>query len=1175
MLTTKKALGTLLLSALAMSGCVDQDKTSPNQVYIYNYDPNAVTTTVGYLMDSAVKGLNYSCADGARGVTDVSGKFECTTMPATFKLGEMLLGEITADELGGSGQQVKINYLVDEEGLEGPKTIKLAQLLQTLDSDGNPSNGIDVSRYASKYKATHSFDDSIEDLADIAGIAPADIVSADNAKYHLQGNTKKEILTGNITSDTTLTADKIWVIDGLVVVTKGATLTIEPGTVIAGKDGTGSATSYMIIDKGAKIMAEGTEASPIVFTSEKAVNGSEAAVGQWGGLVIIGKAANDQVQPYEVNTAFVPDSSDLEDNSGVLNYVKILNSGITMEQDKEINGLSLVGVGSGTTIKNITVEKSDDDCIEIWGGTVNLSHIKVRECTDDQFDIDDGYAGTVTNLDIHQTATNSGNAGIEMSGDTYATFDGFTIIQDASVKEGGIFFKKDGIGGHFKNGIVRDNSQNGYGAIYSQGEADVDNTTFENVKLVGSSTDARFIDATEGGSAMALQDKFDAGEANARATQTLSGTITSDKTLTSNKIWVLDGLVTVENGAKLTVEPGTVVAGKDGTGSATSYMIVDKGSQIIADGNESFPIIFTSEKAYVQGDEDAVGQWGGLAIIGNAGNDQTDAYEVNSAYEPGDTNLADNSGVLKYVSILNSGITMAQDKEINGLSLIGVGSGTTIENITVEKSDDDCIEIWGGTVDLTDVKVRECTDDQFDIDDGYAGTVRNLDIHQTSENSGNAGIEMSGDTYATFDGFTIIQDASHKEGGIFFKKDGIGGHFLNGTITDNSSDGAGTIHSLGTADIANTTFENITLGGTSSDAKFTNDSTGGSATELQGKFDKGTKNSVDGPKKQETISGNIGTDRTLTSDKDWILDGLVVVQSGATLTIQAGTTIAGKDGTGSATSYMIVEAGGKIIAEGTKSDPIIFTSEKALNNKASAVGQWGGLTIIGNAGNDQTKAYEVNTAYAPGKSDPTDNSGTLQYVKILNSGITMAQDKEINGLSLIGVGSGTTIENITIEKSDDDCIEIWGGTVNLSHIKVRECTDDQFDIDDGYAGTVTDLDIHQTDKNSGNAGIEMSGDTYATFDGFTIIQDASHKEGGIFFKKDGIGGHFLNGTITDNNTNGAGAIHSLGVADVANTTFEGVTLNGSSSDAKFTNDSSGGSATEIEQKFDAGTNNSK
>ena len=640
----------------------------------------------------------------------------------------------------------------------------------------------------------------------------------------------KETLAGDITIDTTLTSDKAWVIDGLVAVKSGVTLTIQPGTTIIGKEGTGTSTSYMIVDKGAKLMAQGTATSPIVFTSEIAYDGGNPAVGQWGGLTIIGKAGNDQVKAYEVNSAYAADATDLEDNSGVLTYVKILNSGITMAQDKEINGLSLVGVGSGTTIDHITVNKSDDDCIEAWGGTVNMSNITVSECTDDQFDIDDGYSGTVTNLVINQS---TGNAGIEMSGITSATFDGFTITQNASAKEGGIYFKGSDVGGHFKNGTLIDNVSDGDGAIHSKDVADIDNTSFTNVTLSGSSSDPRFT----GDSADALLDKFNTGTGNSignKPKETLAGDITIDTTLTSDKAWVIDGLVAVKSGVTLTIQPGTTIIGKEGTGTSTSYMIVDKGAKLMAQGTATSPIVFTSEIAY-DGGNPAVGQWGGLTIIGKAGNDQVKAYEVNSAYAADATDLEDNSGVLTYVKILNSGITMAQDKEINGLSLVGVGSGTTIDHITVNKSDDDCIEAWGGTVNMSNITVSECTDDQFDIDDGYSGTVTNLVINQST---GNAGIEMSGITSATFDGFTITQNASAKEGGIYFKGSDVGGHFKNGTLIDNVSDGDGAIHSKDVADIDNTSFTNVTLSGSSSDPRFTGDS----AEILEVTFDNGVGN---------------------------------------------------------------------------------------------------------------------------------------------------------------------------------------------------------------------------------------------------------------------------------------------------------------------------------------------
>ena len=325
------------------------------------------------------------------------------------------------------------------------------------------------------------------------------------------------VLAGDLTGCTLLTADKTWELDGLVVVTSGAELQIEAGTTVRGHDGTGDVTSYLIVDKGAKIMAEGTVDKPIVFTSLAETN----TVGLWGGVTIIGKAGNDQVNAYEVNTEFaaaggkdktgaIVPGQDLADNSGVLKYVKILNSGITMEQDKEINGLSLVGVGSGTTIDNIIIDYSDDDGVEAWGGTVNMSNITISNCTDDHFDIDDGFSGKVTNLKITQS---SGNAAMEMSGTTVATFDGLTITQNTSGKEGVVFFKGAGIGAKISNATITDNveSATAAGAINSDNvAADAANTTFTNVKLNGTSNEARFT----GPSAAALEAKFNAGTGN-------------------------------------------------------------------------------------------------------------------------------------------------------------------------------------------------------------------------------------------------------------------------------------------------------------------------------------------------------------------------------------------------------------------------------------------------------------------------------------------------------------------------------------------------------------------------------------------------------------------------------------------------------------------------------------
>ena len=431
-----------------------------------------------------------------------------------------------------------------------------------------------------------------------------------------------------------------------------------------------------------------------------------------------------------------------------------------------------------------------------------------------------------------------------------------------------------------------------------------------------------------------------------------------------------------------------------------------------------------------------------------------------------------------------------------------------------------------------------------------------------STTTGNAAIEMSADTAATFDGFNITTGSTQaKEGGIFFKKDGIGGHFKNGTIIHNGGqeEPHGAIHSQGTADIANTSFENVTLNAPD-DLLFTGDS----ADALESKFYAGTGNTTNCTiPTSATLAGELTGCTILTNDKVWELDGLVVVTPGAQLRILEGTTVTGLPGTGDSTSYMIVDKGAQIFALGTETNPIVFTSQ---DTTAQEVGLWGGLTIIGNAAMDnQVQPYEVNTLYTAGTGQADDNSGILRHVKILNSGITMAEDKEINGLSFIGVGSGTEVDNITVDYSDDDGIEIWGGTVNLSNITITNCTDDYFDIDDGYSGTVTNLNITTT---TGNAAVEMSGDTAATFDGFNITTgDTQAKEGGIYFKGSGIGGHFKNGNLIHNGgqIQADGALHSNDVIDETSTSFENVSMT-----TGVGLDFTGTSAAALESAFDDG-----
>ena len=201
----------------------------------------------------------------------------------------------------------------------------------------------------------------------------------------------------------------------------------------------------------------------------------------------------------------------------------------------------------------------------------------------------------------------------------------------------------------------------------------------------------------------------------------------------------------------------------------------------------------------------------------------------------------------------------------------------------------------------------------------------------------------------------------------------------------------------------------------------------------------------------KTITGNITTTTTLTSDKEWILRGYVYVKEGATLIIQAGTIIKSDIAEKGA---LIIERGGKIIAEGTVSKPIIFTSGKIAGERSP--GDWGGIVILGKAKTNRTSEpiIEGGVGRPFGGNDDGDNSGILKYVRIEYAGIAALPNSEINALTLGGVGSGTVIENIQTIYANDDAFEFFGGTVNAKNLYAFATADDDFDFDFGYTGTV-------------------------------------------------------------------------------------------------------------------------
>ena len=242
-----------------------------------------------------------------------------------------------------------------------------------------------------------SISDKKSDRALTAGITAA----CDCATY-----TSDSTISGNISANLHLVATTRYKLNGLVFVINGATVTIDAGTRIEGIKG--APGGGLVVTRGSKLVAVGTAHCPIVFTSDQ----TSPVSGDWSGVILLGKAQTNNAGAFVEginNTAFP--GIDLQygstdsivggvnvnnDTSGILKYVRIEYAGFALSLNNEINGLTLAGVGRGTTLDYIEVFKSNDDAFEFFGGTVNASHLISVDALDDMFDTDNGYNGSIS-----------------------------------------------------------------------------------------------------------------------------------------------------------------------------------------------------------------------------------------------------------------------------------------------------------------------------------------------------------------------------------------------------------------------------------------------------------------------------------------------------------------------------------------------------------------------------------------------------------------------------------------------------------------------------------------------------------------------------------------------------------------------------------------------------------
>jgi len=757
----------------------------------------------------------------------------------------------------------------------------------------------------------------------------------------------------------------------------------------------------------------------------------------------------------------------------------------------------------------------------------------------------------------------------------------------------------------------------------------------------------------------------------------LPASISSDLTLTAGASYLMDGRVTVGNGngelgedgnlsdgtavqnVTLTVEAGVEIKGKTGT---FANLVITRGSKIMAMGTKNAPIVMSSDDAGIAG----AGEWGGLIIHGYGRHNKCpEGGTVCNIDAEGESGFAggynddDSSGVLQYVVVAEGGYEFSPGDEINGISLVGVGRGTTMEYIQVEGNSDDGIEFYGGAVNVRYGVFTNNLDDSVDWDEGYQGNLQYIIVKQSPNGSGEAfEMDTEGTTLflskPTVSNLTVIADKQADDDNyiLHFKKSS-GGFFHNTVLSvaeDNATplnqcvrvNGSGSEANVGTSLVLNNWIQDCAAGAgdrgslSGSNVDLDNgtiyavnarlNANGASEapeailsasvdwaevnaaypesvadvnwlepTRFMGAVNPTTNDawwagwtvegSVGNPEVAEAtcpvtttevstgvclLPPTIVSDLRLNGGVEYLMEGRVTVGNGnvelgedgnlsdgssvrnVTLTIDAGVEIKGKTGT---FANLVITRGSKIMAMGTKSAPIVMSSDDA---GISGAGEWGGLVIHGYGRHNKCPEggtvcnidAEGESGFAGGYNDD-DSSGVMRYLVVAEGGYEFSPGNEINGISLVGVGRGTEMDYIQVEGNSDDGIEFYGGAVNVKHGVFTNNLDDSVDWDEGYQGNLQYIIVKQSSSGSGEAfEMDTEGTTLflskPTVSNLTIIADKQADDDNyiLHFKKSSAG-FFHNSVVTvaaDNTTpldtcvrvNGSGSEANVGTSLVLN-----------------------------------------
>jgi PKD repeat protein len=770
------------------------------------------------------------------------------------------------------------------------------------------------------------------------------------------GLSAQVIINSNITTNTTWTNNNIYLLQGgCLYVTNNATLTIEPGTLIKGDQ------AALIVQRGAKIIADGTAEMPIVFTSSKPVG--QRAPGDWGGMLIMGKApinvpGGEAVVEGGCDQALYG-GTDPNDNSGILRYVRIEYAGIPFQPNNELNSLTLGGVGAGTVIEHVQTSYGGDDAFEWFGGRVNGKWLVGYRTVDDIFDVDFGYQGKnqwLLGISDPNLADVSGSNGFETDNDA-----------QGSANEP----KTDG---KFTNVSI-------FGPI-GQGTP---NANFRRALHIRRCSYLDVYNSVFTGFPVGL--KLD-------GTCTISGFTTAGQVDFKNNI-VAGSPVPIEPTPDAVVDAEYTASGNSILTNVTDVMVTDPfngtnpnflpmaGSPLQSGASFSSPNLqdaFFTPTTY----RGAFGteNWTACWCEWDPNNANYDTAPIQYITKPAITAGGP-------VSFCQGGNVVLSAPA--GFTTYTWSNGATTQSITVSAS---------GNFSVTVTNARGCAA----VSDPVTVTVN------PSPNA---------DFNFTVNGATV-SFANTSTGATTYLWD-----FGDGekTTAPNPS------HTYSTAG-----SYNVCLTVTSTQG----------CTDTECKAVSGVQNPT-----VAIIDQNITTNTTWTNSNIYVLQGgCLYVENNATLTIQPGTVIRGE------AAALIVKRGSKIIAEGTPTRPIVFTSNKPAGQRAP--GDWGGLLIMGkapiNVPGGETVVEGGCEAAIYGGNDPNDNSGILRYVRIEFAGVPFQPNNELNSLTMGGVGAGTVIEHVMTSYGGDDAYEWFGGTVNGKWLIGYRTVDDIFDVDFGYSG---------------------------------------------------------------------------------------------------------------------------